>query len=346
MTLVSIIVPVYNAENYLRHCVTSIMQQSYKNIEIILVDDGATDVSGQICNELATTDERIRVIHQENNGPAHARNKGLETACGTYIQFVDADDTIKPTMTANLVAAIKNDIDLVICGYQSIAMNRVITTYLPYIRGMYPRDAFISHIGALYKDTILPSPCNKLYRNQLIKAYNIRFTESLRLGEDLLFNLAYLDHCRAVNLIKQPLYNYALVETSITRSFNKRLFENQKMLFNSVRKFLQAENQYNGDNRYYLEVIYTNSVINCLNNLFHKYSPLTAKQKKNQITTIVTDDYLKQDGPYFKGNPQSRLIGRLVRIQSITGVYCFFKCKRFLQYRIPALFYLLKRANH
>ncbi|MBM7600152.1 glycosyltransferase involved in cell wall biosynthesis [Virgibacillus halotolerans] len=346
MTMVSIIVPVYNAENYLRHCVNSIKAQTYKNIEIILINDGSTDGSGDICNELATTDARIHVIHQENSGPAHARNRGLETAVGTYIQFVDADDTIQPTMTAQLVGAMKAGTDLVICGYQSIAMNRTTTTHLPSIAGIYPKKAFIQHVGALYKDTILPSPCNKLYLRNLINDYTIRFMESLRLGEDLLFNLAYLHVCTAVNLIKRPLYNYALVETSITRSFNKRLFENQQMLFDNVRAFLERENQYHGDNRYFLEVIYINSVINCLNNLFHQHSPLTAKQKKQQIAAIVADDTLKENGTHFKGSRQSRFVGRLINMQSIAAVYCFFKAKRFLQYRMPALFYLLKKANY
>jgi glycosyltransferase involved in cell wall biosynthesis len=345
--MVSIIVPVYNADNYLRHCVNSIQTQTYKNIEIILINDGSTDESGRICDELATSDGRIHVIHQENGGPSRARNVGLEIAGGTYIQFVDADDTIKPTMTAQLVAAMEvaGDVDLVICGYQSIAMNRTTEEHLPSIAGIYPRSAFIEHVGALYKDTILPSPCNKLYQRKQIDDHRIQFTEGLRLGEDLLFNLAYLDTCTHINLIKVPLYNYALVETSITRSFNKRLFENQQMLFDHVRAFLEKDNQYSGDNQYDLEVIYTNSAMNCLNNLFHPQSPLSRKQKKQQIAAIVADDTLKANKA-FKGNRQSRLVGRFIDIQSIAAVYCFFKFKRFLQYRIPALFYVLKKANH
>src|SRR5690625_2935202 len=97
--IVSIIVPVFNAELYLAECIQSICLQTHPHLEVILVNDGSTDKSGDICANFSKRDDRIHVIHQENKGPSAARNKGMQAASGTYVQFVDADDTIRPTMT-------------------------------------------------------------------------------------------------------------------------------------------------------------------------------------------------------------------------------------------------------
>ena len=124
--LVSIIVPVYNVEQYLEKCVNSIINQSYKNLEIILVDDGATDNSGKICDELAKLDNRIKVYHKENGGLSDARNYGVERATGEYIGFVDSDDYIDPKMYEKLYEAIKKEnVDVVECSFKIIYPGRV-----------------------------------------------------------------------------------------------------------------------------------------------------------------------------------------------------------------------------
>src|SRR5699024_896925 len=117
--LVSVIVPVYNAEPYLYKCVNSILNQTFDQVEIILINDGSTDNSVEICHTLATNDSRINVINQHNQGPSAARNRGIEEASGEFIQFVDADDVIEETMTEKLVEAIGIINDLVLCGYVS-----------------------------------------------------------------------------------------------------------------------------------------------------------------------------------------------------------------------------------
>src|SRR5699024_6957900 len=114
--LVSIIVPIYNAEDSLHNCIESVLEQTYPHIELILVNDGSTDLSKKICNHYVSLDERIKVIHQENAGPSSARNRGIEYAIGDYVQLVDADDDIKPNMTERVLQAMTHDLQLVICG--------------------------------------------------------------------------------------------------------------------------------------------------------------------------------------------------------------------------------------
>ena len=124
--LISIIVPVYNVEQYLEKCVCSIINQTYKNLEIILVDDGATDSSGNMCDELAKSDNRIKVYHKENGGLSDARNYGVERATGEYIGFVDSDDYIDSEMYEKLYEAIKKeDVDVAECNFRFIYSNRI-----------------------------------------------------------------------------------------------------------------------------------------------------------------------------------------------------------------------------
>ena len=114
----SIIVPVYNVEDYLERCLDSIISQTFSNIEIICVDDGSTDNSGNICEEYADKEQRISVIHKENEGPAAARNDGLENIQGAYVSFVDCDDWLEPEMYTTMLQALnKEQADIIICGY-------------------------------------------------------------------------------------------------------------------------------------------------------------------------------------------------------------------------------------
>ena len=122
--LISIIVPIYNVEKYLNQCIQSIVKQTYKNLEIILIDDGSTDKSPELCDEWATNDKRIKVIHQKNQGAAMAKNQGLESATGELIAFVDSDDCIKIDMYERLYKLLKEkQCDIVECGYQCFENN-------------------------------------------------------------------------------------------------------------------------------------------------------------------------------------------------------------------------------
>ncbi len=196
---VSCIVPVYDVGSVIHKCIDSLLAQTYWHLEIIIVDDGSTDGSSQICDEYAKADKRITVIHQDNCGVSKARNEGLKRATGDRIMFVDADDETSPTLVADLVA---EDADLVTGGFRSNQCQ----ISLPHSR--YDLDEiphyYATHFHRLYSTV----PWGKLYRRSIITDNSITFDSNLRLGEDLIFNLQYLLHCSSVVTIGSFGYIY------------------------------------------------------------------------------------------------------------------------------------------
>lgn len=349
--MVSIIVPVYNAELYLSNCVNSILNQTYKNIEVILVNDGSTDNSGIICEEFAKKDSRVKTIHQDNSGPSVARNTGINAAVGKYLQFVDSDDYIEANMITQLIEAMEKNVQLVICGYKLISVNgtEILTQEMsPMLQGVYQYLDFIQYFGGLYKNSFINSPCNKLYITKIINEFNIRFIDNINMGEDLLFNLHYLNACNKISIINDVFYNYVRYNNnSLTRSFKRDLFENQQMLFREVRKFLLRKNCYTNENKYFVEASYVDNLIGCFDNLFHKNSDLTSKYRKKQIFYIVCDDCLRNNVEYLrKSSILNSFIGFLVRYKSINGIYCFFGMKNFLRYKLYPVFSMFKSLNN
>lgn len=212
--MISVIVPVYNVEKYLDNCVESIVNQTYKDLEIILVDDGSPDNCPAMCDEWAKKDKRIKVIHKQNGGLSSARNAGLETATGEYVAFVDSDDSIDINMYEIMENMFSDDIDIVMCGYQKINSSEEIVSC-----GNTLIEKKKLSIGELYDDIfghLNNASWNKLYRASIID--NIRFPNGIVHGEDLIFNLHYLRHCCNGVKCNGEFYHYFSRENSITKS--------------------------------------------------------------------------------------------------------------------------------
>ncbi|KIL49368.1 glycosyltransferase family 2 protein [Jeotgalibacillus soli] len=209
---ISIIVPVYKSEQFLSKCINSIINQTFKPIEIILINDGSPDKSGEICDEYAKKDNRIKVIHQKNEGVSVARNVGIMTSKSKYIMFSDADDYAEPNWCEKMYNnAIKHKDSLVLSGY-SVHREKLgrenKTTIKSYIYGNCERIRK-KDFYSLYEKYLLNTPCNKIYLSRIIKENNINFDRKLSLGEDLLFNLDYLKKVNnEILIINEPLYNY------------------------------------------------------------------------------------------------------------------------------------------
>ena len=221
--MISVIVPVYNVEKYLEKCIDSVINQSYQELEIILVDDGSTDSSGIICNQYAEKDKRIKVIHQENRGQSCARNVGLKLATGNFITFVDSDDTIEINMFEKLIEIEnKTGCDLVICGHRTVQEGEELK---------HTNETFYTElldINALWEEVfgkLNNAVWNKLYKKELLKG--VYFPLELAHGEDLIFNLKYLEQCEFGAINRQPYYNYLKREDSVTTSSfsEKKLLE-------------------------------------------------------------------------------------------------------------------------
>lgn len=221
--LISVIVPVYNIEQYLPACIESILAQTYTNLEIILIDDGSTDGSGRVCDEYAAKDTRIRVIHKPNGGVSSARNIGLDAATGTLIGFVDGDDTIAPEMYQTLYSDMcQYDADIVCCGYKSIWPNKV--------ELHYGTEKLLVYEGKQGAQTLLtgkniePSLWNKLYRGKLF--FGVEFNEKIRFAEDLLVNFYVFYKAERTIFHDVCLYYYGHREGACTSSgFGKNDFD-------------------------------------------------------------------------------------------------------------------------
>ena len=183
--LVSVIIPAYNIEDYIGRCLDSIISQTYKNLEIIVVDDGSRDHTGEILDNYAKKDRRIKVIHKEKGGVSSARNKGIEVAEGDYIGFIDGDDLIEPEMYKILVDLLEEEnADIAHCGYQMVFPDRVDYYHNTGKKKIQTTEEGLKDL--LSGEIIEPGLVNKLYKKELIK--NCRLDETVKINEDLLMN--------------------------------------------------------------------------------------------------------------------------------------------------------------
>ncbi len=219
--LISVVIPIYNVEKYLKRCIDSIIAQTYKNLEIILVDDGSPDTCPKICDDYAKKDERIIVIHKQNGGLSDARNYGIEAAKGHYISFVDSDDYVSKDYIKILYESLKaENSDMAIGGHVVLYPNgKKINKYTgdEYREGP---ETILKRI--LYDDGIDLSACSKLYKKELFK--DIRFPVG-RLYEDAATSFKLIDTANAISVASKPIYHYIIRENSISND----TFSNGKM---------------------------------------------------------------------------------------------------------------------
>lgn len=239
---ISIIVPVYNAEKYLINTVDSILAQTYKEFELILVDDGSKDSSLKLCNAILKKDERVIVLHQENQGASAARNAGIKIAKGKYICFIDSDDYIEKDMLECLITNAENyNVDISCCGLVQVALDGEIKNHYCHGEKKYFTDMkelmgnFF--INPVYKE-ILYGPYNKIIRREILQ--EVKFNKKYIVAEDLLFNFECLEKAKSFYLENRELYHYIKRENSISTSkFSEKEFDYiyvADILLNKVRE--------------------------------------------------------------------------------------------------------------
>lgn len=211
MDKISIIVPVYNVEEYLPTCIESILNQSYKNFELILVDDGSPDKSGDICDNYAKRDNRIKVIHQINSGVSKARNTGIDNATGEWILFVDSDDELTDNSLECYISSIaeSNEVDAIISGMKKVfAIDEKDAEFFSLEDKTFIKKDFEDMMNYIESKYLFGFVWSRLFKNDIIKRNNIRFNERLASFEDRLFFLDYLAHCDIVKTISDVTYIY------------------------------------------------------------------------------------------------------------------------------------------
>ena len=228
--MVSVIVPVYNAESTLRRCADSILEQSYPDLELILVDDGSPDESGALCDAWAAKDDRVTVIHQDDLGVSGARNSGLcrfvvsidgsiqgiRNATGLYYKIVDSDDWLTPDATEKLVAAAEaHQADLVIADFYRVSGKLVASKHRVMPVGVMTRREYASKMMENPASFYYGVLWNKLYRRDLVVQHHLEMNPALRICEDFMFNLEYLRVARYIVAVPSPVYYYVRTKNSI-----------------------------------------------------------------------------------------------------------------------------------
>lgn len=238
--MISIIVPIYNIEAYIEKCIRSILNQTYSDFELLLINDGSTDSSYEICKKLEKQDLRIKVFTQKNSGVSATRNRGLELASGDYITFVDGDDWIAPHYLETLLNNMKEDTDLVICEFDEVDLDGNLTPQ-PYnykIKQSGEISNFQAIYGCYHAHTYARIVCAKLYRKELWK--DLRFKPFIY-TEDHYAIFQIFENAKKIYYVHEPLYFYFQRNTSATHNFTLTHYENRlETLYFTVQKALES----------------------------------------------------------------------------------------------------------
>lgn len=248
--MVSIVVPIYNAEQYLRRCVDSILNQEYTDFELLLVNDGSTDASGDICEEYGDRDPRVIVIQKENTGVSDSRNRALDRARGKYLQFLDSDDWITPDATRLFVrAAEEYGCDMVISDFYRVVGERLSTKGDIEEEGVLTREEFAAHMMENPADFYYGVLWNKLYRRDIVEEHNLRMDTDINWCEDFMFNLEYIRYAKVFYALHAPIYYYvkrkgSLASQGINISKTVKMKLNVFEYYNNFYKHVLEEEDY------------------------------------------------------------------------------------------------------
>lgn len=252
MELVSVIVPVYNVEKYLKECVDSLLLQTYSDLEIILVDDGSQDNSGAICDEFLQQDERVKVVHKENKGLGLARNSGLEVATGKYVTFIDSDDIAELDLVAQLMKNVHDTkADTCIGGFERVTEDGKVVFKEQYEERVFQGnevydELFARMLGSAPKshDAVRMSVWNVLYSMAIIKEHRIRFpSEREFISEDIIWDAEYYKHSQCVSVIGSTSYRYRITPGSLTQRYKPNMIDRICILYNELEKRLEGDSE-------------------------------------------------------------------------------------------------------
>ena len=359
MKNISVVVPVYNAEKFLKKSIESVLSQTYQNFELILINDGSVDNSEAICNKYAFADKRIKVISQKNSGPAASRNAGVRNAAGDFVFFLDADDFIDSKTFGALIAEYdKYQPDLVMSNFCKLENNGKIinqkATFIPdgepftdKIKILSKTDIadYVRHFLKHFSNHLISYCWARLYKLSVIKNNNIFANEDMRLFEDSVFNLEYLKYADKVVFVNEPFHTYTMPNNHITASMaivkSDSLLHDMAIFKQKIVEFFQ---QLNADFKIIADINKEigHALIHQTIIVFIRSCRQITKQNRkivyNEIKKIINSDIFKESLPNYsplKGN--SKILPLLAKLKMINLIilYCRFKAyKRYGKIKI------------
>lgn len=306
--MISIIVPVYNVSQYLKRCIESILVQDFNAFELILVNDGSTDNSLDICIQYANQDSRIKLIDQPNGGVSHARNKGLQVANGEFICFIDSDDWVEPNYLSTFVSFYQaSETDLIISNVVNQKNNSKINNK-QFVDKSIQSESFVPEDFFNGNDFILDNtPFAKFFKKSIVNGNDIRFNIDLKNGEDFIFVLQYALVCKKIDFINSYTYNYNREsDSSVTQKYFKNYYkevkETKKAYFDIVRKYqeISEEEELYQYFRVAGKSVYEEGKINNGLSFSEKYKSILQILSKPEIKKYRDNYRLKKDAsPFF-----------------------------------------------
>lgn len=235
-SLVSIVIPVYNGQNHIRKCIESLLKQTYENIEIVVVNDGSSDNTDLVLDDVQKEDQRIRVVNQENKGVSYARNVGITFANGEYLLFVDSDDSLKENAIETIMKSIDNDSDLVVFGFSVIGNDnrKNDTKVLSNLKNSKADKYTLLQAVLSTKENIYGYAWRSLYSVKLLKSYELLFPEGIKISEDYLFFVKSIYYSNKVTIIDKELYNYNLGSSSMSTKYIPSLLHDMNYVNNWI----------------------------------------------------------------------------------------------------------------
>ena len=318
--MVSIVVPIYNAENYLRRCVDSILNQEYTDFELLLVNDGSTDASGDICEEYGDQDPRVIVIQKENTGVSDSRNRALDRARGKYLQFLDSDDWITPDATRLFVrAAEEYGCDMVISDFYRVVGERLSTKGDIEEEGVLTREEFAAHMMENPADFYYGVLWNKLYRRDIVEEHNLRMDTDINWCEDFMFNLEYIRYAKVFYALHAPIYYYvkrkgSLASQGINISKTVKMKLNVFEYYNNFYKHVLEEEDYEKNRlqvyRFFIDAAGDGTV---------PPSILPGSKKLGDERVFVNTEILQAEGPAGEDYRKRKLLEHYLEPVALKG---------------------------
>lgn len=299
MPLVSIIVPVYNVQNVVQYCIESILKQTVKDFELLLINDGSTDGSGMVCDKYSQKDSRVIVIHKENGGVSSARNIGFAKAQGKYIVCVDSDDFVEPDYLQTLLEVREKfpNAGHIWCCFQTVTTSNKEDLKLNLASDNEEISLFDrKDIMTLYELWLLQMPWNKLYDAELIKKDKLCMDESLNLGEDLVFNLQYLNAVLNTDIVivNKPVYNYVINHNnSLDNKYCSNLLQSCEKTNNIIKNYMVKWKIDSSQEYKYYNMCF-NKYERILDNTFKKGNLQSKKEKVQFNNSVIKSEKFKQ----------------------------------------------------
>lgn len=331
---ISVIIPIYNAENYLEKSIKSILNQTFSNLEVILVDDGSRDGSKKICEKFMKEDYRVRYIYKENGGASSAKNKGIEIAQGKYIEFVDADDFLDIDYIENLFHGIKQE-EVDICvgniAFCKKEENSFYKKKLNILSGVFSVQEWLKFYSEYMPKAIIGASWNKLFKKNIIDKENIRFDEKLKNNEDTQFNYLYLEKCKKIYVSATPYYNYVdWGEKSLSKGYIENIFDVYLSTYKKSIEFLKSFEMYEY-NKEFSKKYFIGLVIGAINNIV-VLAPDNILEKNKKIKNIIFNREVQEAACDLRYDDIKRKIFLLlIRKRKVTLLHILFMLNKILK---------------